>query len=436
MVYIFLFEDSVKFISFAQVDRAEGGSSKECCVMDGRVSVASPREKVRLSDEWTQYKTSEAVEQSGIVHWWYRLTTPADPLPLATSVQREVMRRTRIASLLLFFLLLLLVILVLPMAILVDDRTVLLLACLLLSLILIAILFNRCGRFHIAGALVACGLCGVFYTSILTNPAGLTIDSLLLFNGPIVAEFFIASLLPGSWIFLATLVNSLFIVTAFMMLPETTELALLMQTKAYMVIMCLVVLHVVTSGVVWLWVHNAHQANERADQAAEVATIQRTIAEQEHAVALQKHLLDSSIGQIMGTHVQIANGNLTARVPVQEAAALQPLAIALNNLLNRLQRLRQVEQEFLSILPHLQRGKQAEYELQRAKGDLDLLLHAICESRQSNRCIRIPRSGTLLDPLFQEMNGKYISHLPPHGKSTTTQLPAPDLQLSHEVRAK
>ncbi len=403
--------------------------------MDGRISVTSPLERERLTDEWTLYKPSEAVERSSIVHWWYRLTTPADPLPLATSVQHDAIRRTRIASLLLFFLLLLLVTLVLPVAILVDNRSVLLLTCLLLSLILIAILFNRGGRFHIAGAIVACGLSGVFYTSILTNPAGLTIDSLLLFNGPIIAELFIASLLPGSWIFLATLINSLFIVTTFMMLPETTALAQLMQAKAYLVIMCLVVLHVVTSGVVWLWVHNANQANERANHAEQVAIIQRTIAEQEHAVALQKHTLDSSIGQIMGTHVQIANGNLTARVPVKEVTGLQPLAVALNNLLNRLQRLRQVEQEFLSILPHLQKGKLAEYELQRVKGDLGLLLHAIRESQQSQRCIRIPRGGTLLDPLFQEMNGQYISHLPPCGKSTTTQLPAPGRQVSDEVRS-
>jgi hypothetical protein len=397
--------------------------------MDGRVSMTSPLERERLSGEWTHYKPSEAGERTNILDWWYRLTTPADTLPLATSVQREAMRRTHIASLLLFFLLLSLVILVLPIAILVDNRPVLLLVCPLLSLILIAILFNRNGRFHIAGAIVACGLSAVFYTSILTNPAGLTIDALLLFNGPILAELFIASLLPGSWIFLATLINSLFIVTTFMIIPETTELAQLMQTKAYMVIICLIVLHVATSGVVWLWVHNTNQANERADMAEEVATVQRTIAEQEHAVALQKHTLDSSIGQIMGTHVQIANGNFSARVRVQEAAALQPLAIALNNLLNRLQRLRQVEQEFLSILPYLQKGKQAEYELQRVKGDVDLLLHAIRESRQAQRGIRISRGGTLLDPLFQEMNGQYISPLPPLSpceKSTTTQLSAPE----------
>lgn len=396
--------------------------------MDGRVSMTSPLQRERLSDEWTQYKAREVVAQSSSIHWWYRLTTPAE---FATC---EVMRRTRIASILLFFLLLLLVTLVLPAAILAGDRIVLLLVCLLLSVVLVAILFNRCGRFHIAGALVACGLSGIFYASILINPVGLTIDSLLLFNGLILAELFIASLLPGSWIFLTMLVNSLFIVTAFMMLPETTELARVMQTKAYVVILWLVVLHVVISGVVWLWVHSATRANERADQAEEIATRQQAIAEQEHSVVLQKRMLDSSIGQIMCTHVQIANGNLTARVPVQEAAALQPLAIALNNLLNRFQRLRQVEQEFLSILPYLQRGKQAEYELQRAKGELDLLLQAIRESRQANRCMRLPRGGALLDPLFQEMNGQYISLLPSYGKSTTTQLLASDGLLNDGVK--
>ena len=220
------------------------------------------------------------------------------------------------------------------------------------------------------------------------------------------------------------------------MVPETSELAQIMQTKAYLVIMCLVVLHIVVSGVVWLWVHNACQANERADQAEETAAIQRMVAEQEHAIALQKHTLDSSIGQIMCTHVQIANGNLAARVPVHEAAALQPLAVALNNLLNRFQRLRQTEQEFLSILPHLQKGKQAEYELQRIKYDLDLLLRAIHESRQSNRCMHMPRTGTLLDPLFQEMNGCHLSLLPSSGKSTTTQLSASGHLLSDEITSK
>ncbi len=359
--------------------------------MAGRVYETSPVQGERLSGEWVQSKVQEEVVRSGPVHVWYRLTTPHRYAKRATAGQREVMRRTRVASILMFFLLLLLVTLVLPAALLAGDRMVLLFVCLLLSVVLVAILFNRCGRFHIAGGLVACGLSGVFYTAILTNPAGLTIDSLLLFNGLIIAELFIASLLPGSCIFLATLVNSLFIVTTFMMIPETTELAHVMQTKVYVVIMWLVVLHVVISGVVWLWVSSANQANERADLAEEIATRQQAIAEQEHSVALQKHMLDSSIGQIMCTHVQVANGNFTARVPVQEVAALQPLAIALNNLLNRLQRLRQIEQEFLSILPHLQRGRQAEYELQRAKGELNLLLQAIREGRQSNRCIRLPR---------------------------------------------
>src|SRR5438876_4594671 len=150
--------------------------------MDGRVSVTSPLQGEQLADEWMYCEPQEAVEHSDAVHqwWWYRLTTPAG------RVQREVVLRTRIASLLLFFLLLLLVICVLPLAILVSNRGVLLLSSLLLSLILIAILFNRSGRFRIAGAIVACGLSGAFYTCILTNPAGLTVDSLLLFNGPIL----------------------------------------------------------------------------------------------------------------------------------------------------------------------------------------------------------------------------------------------------------
>ncbi|MBA2394100.1 MAG: hypothetical protein H0V70_15330 [Ktedonobacteraceae bacterium] len=401
--------------------------------MDGKVYETSSLKEECLSDEWAQYKQLECVVQLPVIRWWYHLTTPAESSLPATNNRREVMRRTRIASILMFFLVLLLTTLVLPAAIFAGDRAVLLLACLLLSIIMVAILFNRCGKFHVAGALVACGLSGVFYTSILTNASGLTIVSLLLFNGLALSELFIASLLPGSWIFLATLINSLFIVTTFMMIPETTEVARIMQTKAYIVMMCLVVLHVVISGVVWFWSHSAAQANERADHAEKIATLQRTLTEQEHIIAQQKQLLDSSIGQIMCTHVQVANGNLAARVPIEETLALQPLAVALNNLLNRLQRLRQVEKEFLAILPYLQRGKQAEYELQRAKGEVEFLLRAIREGRQANRCIRIPRGGTLLAPLFQEINGQYISLLPSYGKSTTAQLLAHDEIVSDGV---
>jgi hypothetical protein len=401
--------------------------------MDRKVYETSPLKDERLSDEWTQYQQLEVVVQSPVIRWWYQLTTPAASSLSASNNRREVLRRTHVASVLMFFLVLLLTTLVLPAAIFAGDRVVLLLASLLLSVVMVAILFNRCGKFHVAGALVACGLAGVFYTSILTNASGLTMVSLLLFNGLALSELFIASLLPGSWLFLATLINSLFIVTTFMMIPQTTEVAKIMQTKAYVVMMCLVVLHIVISGVVWLWSHNAAQANERADQAERIAALQRVLAEQEHAIVQQKRILDNSIGQIMCTHVQVANGNLTARVPVQETLALQPLAVALNNLLNRLQRLRQVEQEFLSILPYLQRGKQAEYELQRAKGELEILLQAIRESHQSNRCIRIPRGGTLLAPLFQELNGQYISLLPSCGKNTTTQLLAHDGAVSDKV---
>ena len=401
--------------------------------MEGKLYETSSLKEERLSDEWAQYNQLEVVVPSPVIRWWYQLTTPTSSSLSDTNNRREVVRRTRVASILMFFLVLLLTTLVLPAAIFAGDRVVLLLASLLLSVVMVAILFNRCGKFHVAGALVACGLAGVFYTSILTNASGLTIVSLLLFNGLALSELFIASLLPGTWIFLATLINSLFIVTTFMMIPETTEVAKIMQTKSYVVMMCLVVLHVVISGVVWLWSHNAAQANERADQVERIAALQQALAEQEHAIVQQKRILDNSIGQIMCTHVQVANGNLTARVPVQETLALQPLAVALNNLLNRLQRLRQVEQEFLSILPYLQRGRQAEYELQRAKGELEFLLQAIRESHQSNRCIRIPRGGTLLAPLFQELNGQYISLLPSCGKNTTTQLLAHDGVVSDSV---
>ena len=132
--------------------------------MDGKVYETSPLKEECLSDEWAQYNQLEVVVQTSMIRWWYQLTTPAESSLSDTSNRREVIRRTHIASILMFFLVLLLTTLVLPAALFAGDRVVLLLACLLLSVVMVAILFNRCGKFHVAGALVACGLSGVFYT--------------------------------------------------------------------------------------------------------------------------------------------------------------------------------------------------------------------------------------------------------------------------------
>ena len=392
--------------------------------MDGKVPIGSSANDVLTTGEWIQQYLGkqEPVVRVRIVQWWYRLTAPAESVKDASFIQRELVRRGRIASSMLFFFLLLLLVFALPLGISTANLIVIVVASLLLVVVVIAVLFNRRGKSHITGLLIASAFSMGLGTVILTSPGGLTAGSLSLFDLLVFSELFVASLLPVNWVILAALLNSIFIIVTLTVMPESPDLAYAMHTIAYVILLRPIALHFVVSLVLWLWVRSAGRASQRAERAEVIAAHQHSLAMQEHIVAQQKRALDASIEQIMHIHVLVANGDLSARVPLNEGMLLWPLAIALNNLLSRMQHLQHIEREFVQMLPRFQRGNLAEYELQRAKGELESLLLCVREARQANHCIRALRSGTLLDPLIQEISGQYIFPLPPNACHITRLL--------------
>jgi HAMP domain-containing protein len=58
-------------------------------------------------------------------------------------------------------------------------------------------------------------------------------------------------------------------------------------------------------------------------------------------VAMQKQQLDASIRSIVEVHTRVANGDFDARVPLTQDNVLWQISGSLNNLLARVQRLRQ-----------------------------------------------------------------------------------------------
>jgi len=95
--------------------------------------------------------------------------------------------------------------------------------------------------------------------------------------------------------------------------------------------------------------YSVERAIRRAERAEEIAALEHTMAE-------QKRQLEVGIQQILQTHVQVANGDYGARAPLSQDNVLWQIANSLNNLLNRLQRARQVGQPMRRADPPQPRG--------------------------------------------------------------------------------
>ncbi len=145
-------------------------------------------------------------------------------------------------------------------------------------------------------------------------------------------------------------------------------------------------LQVVIAVVLFLWVQSALHAIARADRAEEVALLQERERELHQRELEQKRQLDEGIQQILQMHVQVANGNFTARAPLSKEHVLWQIAYALNNLVARIQRLSSVE-----------------HEQQRIKALVSQLTQTIQQAKQRRQPLSLSRTGTYLDPLLMEL---------------------------------
>ncbi|QBD81729.1 hypothetical protein EPA93_39470 [Ktedonosporobacter rubrisoli] len=360
--------------------------------------------------EWSlQYiNRADATPGMKILNWWYRFTAPPTLPDSASFEQRERLRRGYLASTISFFLTVVLVF-ALPIGIFGPNHAIAFAITGVLIMMGIALfIFNRRGHSNVTGLILASCINIALIIVILKSPEGLDPSELGLFDILVFPEIFVASLLPVNWIFAVSAFNIAFIIVDMFTQPRSQLFIQMATTNFYPVLVRPIILHIVITVVLWLWVRNATQAIERADRAEVIANLEHMIADQEHAVAEEKRQLDSSIQQIMDTHLRVSHGDFSARVPLREGATLWPVAVSLNNLLSRLQRLRQIETELQRVIPQLQRVRFLEHETQRIKHEAQQITQAIEQAEQEQHPLRLGPRGTILDPLITKLNGKLL----------------------------
>ena len=324
----------------------------------------------------------------GFWAWWYRLAAPTEP-PNATPRDRERVRTGRLASIILFVMFCF-GLEQLPTSL--ASKNHFFFFILLTAMIIDAgaFLLNRRGQVLAGGVLMVIVVQLAFMMVVITSPTGVSTRTLTTFDLMVLTELMAVSLLPPKSVFLVTLCNCLFTWAAISFLPHTADLMIATPSTYYSALANPLILQIIVAFVTYLWVQGARQAIARAEQAA---ALERAIAERDRAAAEQKKQLELGIQQILQTQVQAANGNFEVRAPLAKENVLWQVAHSLNTLLVRLQRANQTENEF-----------------QQTRIEAGRLTDAVRYAKVSRRPVQqIPRSGTMLDPLAQELTGTSIN---------------------------
>lgn len=363
------------------------------------------REEQR-SREWSSRNIHGGEEQNqkrSPMEWWYRLTAPPPARPTASLAERELARRGRLTSLVLLGVVIIATFIAVPVVALENPQLAPAIGALDVILF-VALWFNRKGHIYIAGIIVVVNLSIGLPASIITAPGGLSSNSMPLYDVMVQSELFAISLLPAATVFLIAALNCTFIVLDFYLQPHTPDLNAMIAKAGAEVLARPILLHVLIAVVAYLWVRSAMQAIERADRAEVIAILEHDMAEQEHAVAQQKRLLDKSVQQIVETHTRVANGDITARVPLTQDNVLWEIAGSLNNLLSRFQRMLQNEQNMRKMGERVQWAMRVEYEVMRMKKEIEKQISFVRQAKHDRRPVHFLPTRTIIDPLLAELN--------------------------------
>ena len=276
------------------------------------------------------------------LQWWYAFSAPPEVPENAHFEARERVRRGRVASLLIIGTFLAAVVIV--STILLAIPGVFLLQwtltgiCIGVLCCIIAIPLNHKGNVHGAGILLLIAVDVIVAGIVLSERDGLDPLFLSMFDLLVASELIAVSLLAPTSVFVVALANSLLIVLDINVQPHSMMWSQMIASQgvAYSLLARPIILYVVVAAVSYLWVRSAVTALQRADRAELITELERRELD-------QKHQLEEGIEQILKTHIQIANGNLEARAPIQQSNVLWRIGLALNNLLARFQYASQAE---------------------------------------------------------------------------------------------
>lgn len=276
--------------------------------------------------------------------WLYWLAAPPTPPTNASLEAREIARQGRLTSIIIFILFLLnLGSLPSAFAGLNPALSIVLIASFVV--IGISIALNRRGLVFWAGLLLVLVHAIGIMLNLFTTPSGLSFQVISSFAILVLPTLLATALLPSGAVFVFAIVNVLFCFLVVTFMPHAKGF----NDPTSLVFVQGVVLPAIvqgaTAGISFLWVSSLQRALRERDQAEEVARLERDLSMQTEVMAQQKVQLEQSIDMILQTQMRVANGDLSARVPLNSENVLWSVAGTLNNLITRLQRARGAEEQ-------------------------------------------------------------------------------------------
>jgi hypothetical protein len=277
--------------------------------------------------------------------WWYRMTSPPRPDDLAPFEERERFRRGRTGSqisIMLYFLLLS----SFPAALNDPNPALLIIVLIDLFVITLALFFNRFGWVSAAGIMVVICFMASPTTNILTTPGGLNSSSLPVFGILIVPLMCAVSFLPPWSVFVVGAINCLLIFCSLKFMPNSGDLSQMLTTAFPTVVTPLILTQGMVAGVAFIWVSGATRALKRADRAEEIVKLKEIESENQQKQLIVSKQIEEGVQQIIMTmNVVVSQNDFNIRVPLSQENILWRASKSINNMLSRLQGLKQSQEE-------------------------------------------------------------------------------------------
>jgi hypothetical protein len=143
------------------------------------------------------------------------------------------------------------------------------------------------------------------------------------------------------------------------------------------------------------------QSLQRGRRGEEIVSLQQELALHVRTQVQQKQQLEEGFQKIAETHARISNGDLSVRMNLSEGHMLWNVAGSLNNLLNRMQRMKGDADMLIAT-------RQAAYQVSN-------VLHQAVTTGTINN-MHLPTTGTPLDPVIIELNN-VARNATPHSQS-------------------
>lgn len=200
-------------------------------------------------------------------------------------------------------------------------------------------ILNRYDQVELAGALVALVIDAAIFGAVLSAPNGM-LDTDYLGSYYLMALILgvVAMLMPAWGLLVATTVNCALILADFLVLQSYTP-ALTQQLAAdgyFFEIGRPLVLNIGIAFTFYILVRTLLGEGRRADRAEEIAALEEREIE-------RQRVLEEEVRELLAVHIQLANGNFSARVSQLNNPLLWQIGGSLNNLMNRLARLGQAD---------------------------------------------------------------------------------------------